>query len=482
MGTNTTMTATLKIIADVTSAQSSVNKLAQAFSKVKLSDSLKTEMKSAFSSFDKLVEEFKAKLQEPVETKGQASSLTKSATEIKKQYDTIIKQVKSAEKELSASGVDLTKVFKIDDTIQQQIKKLDEQIKTLKQNFTDLGQGKTFANATTSDFEAMKAKVGEAAAKVVTLEQAFDSLGKKEQTVGKAKFTINTDDAKNNLKTIEELLNSISTNSNKKTRNEIIEALTGGDLETAVTKLEELRSNYERFSNSQGENSTWQANVTKVQAALEVVRSLYDAVTQSASNLENQKMEATRAGVEAVAEGLNNAKASAETARPAVQNLSTSTREMAQSQLEYNSSLDQMKSRISYFFSINNAVQLLQRTLRSAFNTVKELDAAMTETAVVTDFTVGDMWNQLPTYTQAANELGTTTLGAYETMTLFYQQGLDTNEVFEIGTETMKMARIAGLDYADATDKMTAALRGFNMELNDTSAQRVNDVYSELAA
>ena len=29
---------------------------------------------------------------------------------------------------------------------------------------------------------------------------------------------------------------------------------------------------------------------------------------------------------------------------------------------------------------------------------------------------------------------------------------------------------------------MTAALRGFNMELNETSAQRVNDVYSNLAA
>ena len=67
-------------------------------------------------------------------------------------------------------------------------------------------------------------------------------------------------------------------------------------------------------------------------------------------------------------------------------------------------------------------------------------------------------------------------------MTLFYQQGLKTNEVFEIGTETMKMARIGGLDYADATDKMTAALRGFNMELNAVSAQRISDVYSELAA
>ena len=29
---------------------------------------------------------------------------------------------------------------------------------------------------------------------------------------------------------------------------------------------------------------------------------------------------------------------------------------------------------------------------------------------------------------------------------------------------------------------MTAALRGFNMELNEVSAQRVNDVYSNLAA
>jgi hypothetical protein len=40
------------------------------------------------------------------------------------------------------------------------------------------------------------------------------------------------------------------------------------------------------------------------------------------------------------------------------------------------------------------------------------------------------------------------------------------------------MARIAGLDAADATNKMTAALRGFNMELNQASAQNVADVYS----
>lgn len=150
--------------------------------------------------------------------------------------------------------------------------------------------------------------------------------------------------------------------------------------------------------------------------------------------------------------------------------------------VSYQEEVNRMRQNLLNFFSIDNAVNLFKRAVHSAYETVKELDAAMTETAVVTDFSVGDMWDQLPRYTKAANELGTTTLGAYQTMTLFYQQGLKTNEVFEIGTETMKMARIANMDYADATDKMTAALRGFNMELNETSAQRVNDVYSELAA
>ena len=175
----------------------------------------------------------------------------------------------------------------------------------------------------------------------------------------------------------------------------------------------------------------------------------------------------------------------AEQAAPAVAEVGRivdETSETAESISRAAKETERLKDSILEFFSISNTIQIFKDAIRDAYNTVKELDAAMTETAVVTDFTIGDMWNQLPRYTQAANDLGTTTLGAYETMTLFYQQGLKTNEVFDIGTETMKMARIAGLDYADATNKMTAALRGFNMELDETSARRVNDVYSELAA
>jgi TP901 family phage tail tape measure protein len=106
----------------------------------------------------------------------------------------------------------------------------------------------------------------------------------------------------------------------------------------------------------------------------------------------------------------------------------------------------------------------------------------MTEMAVVTDLEVGDYWDQLPEHTRRASELGVAIKSVYEAETLYYQQGLKTEQAQSLANTTLKMARIAGLDAAEATDKMTAALRGFNMELNEASAEKVADVYSELAA
>jgi len=143
---------------------------------------------------------------------------------------------------------------------------------------------------------------------------------------------------------------------------------------------------------------------------------------------------------------------------------------------------DGVYNKIKEFVGAAGAVRLFQKALRDAFSTVKELDAVMTEMSVVTELDVGDYWDQLPEYSARANELGVSIKSAYESATLFYQQGLSTNEVVALSNQTLKMARIAGLDAAEATDRMTAALRGFNMELNETSAQKVADVYSELAA
>lgn len=144
--------------------------------------------------------------------------------------------------------------------------------------------------------------------------------------------------------------------------------------------------------------------------------------------------------------------------------------------------LSNLKSQVLSFFTITGAVQLFRQAVQSAFETVKELDEAMTEIAVVSDFSVGDMWKQLPKFTEQANQLGKSIRDVYGATTLYVQQGLDLDNSLKLANETLKMAAVAGMDAADATDAMTSALRGFNMELSETSAQKVNDVYSELAA
>ena len=149
---------------------------------------------------------------------------------------------------------------------------------------------------------------------------------------------------------------------------------------------------------------------------------------------------------------------------------------------EQEASIKAFESRIKQFFGLSGAIEVFRMAARDAIATIKELDATMTEMAVVTDLSVGDYWDQLPEYTQRANELGVSINSVYESATLYYQQGLKTQEVTALSNETLKMARIANIDAAEATDKMTAALRGFNMELNEESAQRISDVYSELAA
>jgi hypothetical protein len=97
---------------------------------------------------------------------------------------------------------------------------------------------------------------------------------------------------------------------------------------------------------------------------------------------------------------------------PSVANLRDGMRSSAEAVAEFDTRINDintLKTRIQYFFGLNNAIQLVKRTMRDAYQTIKDLDKAMTETAVVTNFSVGDMWAQLPEYTKRANELGVTT-------------------------------------------------------------------------
>lgn len=112
---------------------------------------------------------------------------------------------------------------------------------------------------------------------------------------------------------------------------------------------------------------------------------------------------------------------------------------------------------LTQLVGIGAVMNQVGRGIRVAVDQIKELDAAMNGIAVVTNFTTAELWNQIDTYMAMAKQYGVTTTGTYQVSQLYYQMGLSTNQVMSLTTETLKMAKIAGLDYAEATDYMTVA-------------------------
>lgn len=209
--------------------------------------------------------------------------------------------------------------------------------------------------------------------------------------------------------------------------------------------------------------------VSKLEKQLEEA----NAELQKFKDLQSRKV---TTGLESSIDDINNFK-------KGVDKASESTGEMADNMERLNKQdefFNNLKARATAMFGLTNAFIYMNRFIRESVQTIKELDAAFTEIAVVTNMTTEQLWESFDTYNEMAQRLGTTTVDAIETSALYYQQGLDTVEVLELTEETMKMARIAGMDYAEATDRMTAALRGFKLEMSEAS--RVNDVFSALAA
>ena len=156
------------------------------------------------------------------------------------------------------------------------------------------------------------------------------------------------------------------------------------------------------------------------------------------------------------------------------------TREATQAQQQYDNTFENLKRYIQYTFSLTNGFRVLRRAISQTLTDIKNLDKSFADIAMVTDYSVSQMWESYKQYAQMANELGQSTQDVIKASGLFYQQGLDTAESLALTTETMKLATLAGIDFEEATSQMTAAIRGFNLEMDE--GQRVTDVYSELAA
>ena len=256
-------------------------------------------------------------------------------------------------------------------------------------------------------------------------------------------------------------------------------AVSGG-AKSAVTKARKIgqtdaQGNYQLSENSM----TNLVNNEEITASTRAEQEL----TQKIREREEAERKAQEEGAQAASkhsESLQDVNKNIEDSSQALKEGSDATRDATENQNKLNDSFDNMKGAIKTFLSIGSAISALRNVVRNTFNDIKELDKSFANIAMVTDYSVGQMWESYDQYAEMANELGQSTKSVIEASGLFYQQGLDTADSLALTEDTMKLATLAGLDFAEATSQMTAALRGFHMEMNEGG--RVTDVYSELAA
>ena len=267
----------------------------------------------------------------------------------------------------------------------------------------------------------------------------------------------------------------------KKSVEDFVSALSGGDMTAAQEALQKLGSYAARYQgattgNKKGWVDAYQEATVAVQAYQNNIESLERQIESLQADLEQQK----KTLQEEAAKGFEQAADAARDSGSAMLENGAAVRESEMALQGITSQVDSFLSRITSITTISGAFLLLKKSVRSAYEDVKELDAAMNSIAIVTDFTTKELWKQVDVYTKLAQEIGVSLVGVYDVQKLYYQQGRDAAEVAILTAETLKFARMAEMDYAEATDAMTVAINAFKLEASDAS--RVVDVYSQLAA
>lgn len=141
---------------------------------------------------------------------------------------------------------------------------------------------------------------------------------------------------------------------------------------------------------------------------------------------------------------------------------------------------DTIKSQVNAYIGLGAIYRYTKSYIQDLVRTYKEFDQSLVAIAAVTGQTRDQMWANIGVYNKMAQSLGVTTQEVINASKLYYQQGLTTTSVLKLTEETVKLATIAELDSADATEYLTTAMNGFKLSAEEST--RVTDVWANLAA
>ena len=144
------------------------------------------------------------------------------------------------------------------------------------------------------------------------------------------------------------------------------------------------------------------------------------------------------------------------------------------------STIKEIMAQFGIVWSASTIVRGFQDLARSAFEFYKSLDSALNEIYVVSSLSSGAVSSLKNDFINMAKETGMALDDVTRSAVLFYQQGLNTDEVMEMTEVTSEFAKVAGIDATDAADKLTAAVNGYCLAAEDAAS--VADKFNKVAA
>ena len=130
----------------------------------------------------------------------------------------------------------------------------------------------------------------------------------------------------------------------------------------------------------------------------------------------------------------------------------------------------------SYYLVFNQLKRLFNETL----TTIKQLDKAMTDAAIVTSMNRKEAWALLGTYQDLAKKTGLATSEIAGVVTQFLRQGRSVADALKLTEIAAKSAKVAGISATEAVNYLTSAVNGFGLAANQS--EMIADKFAAIAA
>ena len=144
------------------------------------------------------------------------------------------------------------------------------------------------------------------------------------------------------------------------------------------------------------------------------------------------------------------------------------------------STLKEVFAQFGIHFTAAAVIKKFLDVIRDSFEFYKSLDSALNQIYVVSSLSINRVNELQQSFINMAKETGMALDDVTRAAVLFYQQGLNTDEVLEMTRVTAQFAKVAGIDATDAADKLTAAVNGYRLSAQD--ALSVADKFNKVAA